>query len=150
MIVTLPKNYANTCDVPLFSADEPVWKLTPVTDGVLLYELKNNSLIGQIFFEPDEGSATVSIAEGRSFVVKKQDKICLIEGEGIRFVVFGNCNKYEYTVFEYSDKSVEPASAIRVTTNPAQGYFYDACIDDNTNLLRAVLILAAINGLVQQ
>lgn len=154
MIATLPKNFALCGDAPLFGTETPVLKLTPVTGGVMLYELKNNSLIGQVFFDKKKKTATASVAEGKTFSVKKDGKICVIEhidGQSLSdYVVFGNCDKYEYAVYEYVNGTVQPIVALKVTSDPTKENFYDVCLNEERNPIKGVLIAVAINGLVRQ
>ncbi len=154
MIATLPKNFALCGDAPLFGTANPALKLTPVTGGVMLYEQTNDSLIGQVFFDKKEKTATASIAEGKTFSVRKDGKICVIESiDGHSavsdYVVFGNCDKYEYTVYEYVNGKVQPIVALQVTSDPTKENFYDVYFNEERNLIKGVLIAAAINGLVR-
>lgn len=154
MIATLPKSFALCGDAPLFETANPALKLTPVTGGVMLYEQKNNSLIGQIFFDKKKKIATASIADGKTFSVKKEGKICVIEpvdGHSAvsDYVVFGNCDKYEYTVYEYVNGTVQPIVALKVTSDPTKENFYDAYFNEERNIVKGVLIAVAINGLVR-
>lgn len=153
MIATLPKNFALCGDAPLFGTETPALKLTPVTGGVMLYEQKNNSLIGQVFFDKKKKTATASVAEGKTFSVKKDGKICVIEqadGQSLSdYVVFGNCDKYEYTVYEYVNGTVQPIVALKVTSDPTKENFYDVCLNDERNIIKGLLVAVAINGLVR-
>lgn len=153
MIATLPKNFALCGDAPLFGTSNPALKLTPVTGGVMLYELKKNALIGQVFFDRKKKTATASIAEGKTFIIRKEGKICAIEpvdGQSSvsDYVVFGKCDKYEYTVYEYVNGTVQPIVALKVTSDPTKGNFYDVYLNEERNLVKGVLIAVAINGLV--
>lgn len=152
MIATLPKKFEYTGDVPLFG-EVPVMKLTPVINGVMLYELENNSLIGQIFFSPKERSATVSIAEESTFIVKNNGNEFSVEpfeGQKLssRYVIFGNCRKNAYSVYEYADGKTQPVEAVKVTENPAQEIRYSAWFAEGSNVVKNLLIVVAINGII--
>lgn len=152
MTETLPFDFLYSGDFPLL---DKTLKLTPIKDGVLLYELKGMTLIGQIFFSKKNKSATVSIADSKTFVIAPN-------GEGFAvmpykeqdlpysYEIFGPCRKYAYTLFEYKKGVIQPRTAAQVKKATSNSPLFMVTLNEQCNIIRNLLIVVAINGLIQK
>jgi len=149
MYVDLPKDI-HAGDVPLFDGEKPIVKLASVKDGALLFELGRKSLIGQVFFDKRKKTATVSIADGNSFIVAGGKKFTVrpIRDFPYRYDIFGNCANYAYTVFEYAPKTIQPIVSAKVIGVPNQKALYSVYLNEDTNIIRNLLIAVAVNGII--
>ncbi len=149
MIINLPKDYFHSGDVALYSGDDLAYKLTPVLGGVLLYGA-DGSLCAQIFFDKKTFSAEITIAEVGSYSVKKSGKICLVDSSAKNsYEVFGNCDNYEYTLYEGRIGTSRTKKGAQVTSDPSQDIYYSVYLNEECDVIRNLLTVVAVNGIVR-
>lgn len=126
-------------------------KLSIIKDGLLLYS-EVGTLVGQILFGNDE--ATITVADsgsyrisgfGGKFTIANQS-----EGKVMpKYETFGNVPNYNYTLFEYRPGNVKPTEAARITAMPLNEEEYKVVLNEDCNIFRTFLLVAAISYLVE-
>lgn len=161
MIITLPKNFnAAILDIDI-PQNEPLFKITLIKGGVLLYNTVG-VLIGQIFV--GEKTSTAVIADGASIKIdvsesgeylisvptySNADKKKILRPESERklkseFIVFGKPALKNYKLFEKKQGEIQPNLVATVITAPLEDSLR-VKIDDESNILRVITIILAIN-----
>ncbi len=159
MIITLPNNFKSAVFDINIPEDEPMFRLTLVKGGVLLYNTLG-VLIGQIFY--DENSSTAVIADGASIRVErtgndytikvptltKADKKKLIKPESQRklhseYSVYGNIAQQNYQIFERKKGITRPSVIATVISVPLEDKIR-LKIEEGCNILRVISLVLAI------
>lgn len=161
MIITLPKNFNSAVfDIDL-PHEQPMFKITLVKGGVLLYNTVG-VLIGQLFVK--ENSVTAVIADGASMQIdalangeyviqvptysnadkkniKRKDSERKLKSE---FILFGKPALGNYQIFEKMQSTTIPKLVATIIPAPLADNLRIKIADD-CNFLRVISIILAIN-----
>ncbi len=160
MILTLPKKFNNAIMDIFVPEDNPLFKITLVTGGILLYNI-SGVLIAQIFAK--ENSATASVADSASIKIEKgangytisQPEIQSTEKKKINrplservlkseFTLFGKPQFGHYQIFEKKPSEKKPSVVATVITSPIDDKHLKIKIEEGGNVLRIITIILAI------
>ncbi len=154
MTITLPKKFLYVGgDVKVASENETLI-LSPVKKGVLLYNGKGN-LSGQVFI--DKKGATVAVPDGCAYRIELSDNSAKIAVSSdsqrtafSRYEIFGKVASYAYTLYEYLKNSLRPVVAAEVTPAPFDDKYYKVYLNEERNVYRNILIVAALALLTEK
>ena len=154
MTISLPKKFIYAGgDVKVASENETLI-LSPVKKGVLLYNGKGN-LSGQVF--TDKKGATVAVPDGCAYRIELSDNSAKIavssDSQRIafsRYEIFGKVASYAYTLYEYLKNSLRPVVAAEVTPAPFDDKYYKVYLNEERNVYRNILIVAALALLTEK
>lgn len=154
MTISLPKKFIYAGgDVKVASENETLI-LSPVKKGVLLYNAKNN-LSGQVFI--DKKGATVAVPDGCAYRIELYDNSAKIAVSSdsqrtafSRYEIFGKVASYAYTLYEYLKNSLRPVVAAEVTPAPFDDKYYKVYLNEERNVYRNILIVAALALLTEK
>lgn len=154
MTISLPKKFIYAGgDVKVASENETLI-LSPVKKGVLLYNAKNN-LSGQVFI--DKKGATIAVPDGCAYRIELSDNSVKIAVSSdsqrtafSRYEIFGKVASYAYTLYEYLKNSLRPAVAAEVTPAPFDDKYYKVYLNEERNVYRNILIVAALALLTEK
>ena len=154
MTITLPKKFLYVGgDVKVASENETLI-LSPVKKGVLLYNGKGN-LSGQVF--TDKKGATVAVPDGCAYRIELSDNSVKITVSSesqcapfSRYEIFGKVASYAYTLYEYLKNSLRPVVAAEVTPAPFDDKYYKVYLNEERNVYRNILIVAALALLTEK
>ena len=170
MIITLPRSLMFLINDEYFPIENPVFEITGIKDGVMIYNLKNE-LMGQAILDRD--IVKVTIAEGNTFILRKDqtcNSICfnklelddILEGEEdtvnndfrdvrkpyVQYSFSGDAKDGVYEIFEIIEGKRNPKKYFKVTDNKYKKYLADIEVFGDGNILKAVLIFYGISLLV--
>ena len=154
MTITLPKKFLYVGgDVKVASENETLI-LSPVKKGVLLYNGKGN-LSGQVFI--DKKGATIAVPDGCAYRIELSDNSAKIAVSSdsqrtafSRYEIFGKVASYAYTLYEYLKNSLRPVVAAEVTPAPFDDKYYKVYLNEERNVYRNILIVAALALLTEK
>lgn len=154
MTITLPKKFLYVGgDVKVASENETLI-LSPVKKGVLLYNGKGN-LSGQVFI--DKKGATIAVPDGCAYRIELSDNSVKITVSSdsqrtafSRYEIFGKVASYAYTLYEYLKNSLRPVVAAEVTPAPFDDKYYKVYLNEERNVYRNILIVAALALLTEK
>lgn len=154
MTITLPKKFLYVGgDVKVASENETLI-LSPVKKGVLLYNGKGN-LSGQVF--TDKKGATIAVPDGCAYRIELSDNSAKIAVSSdsqrtafSRYEIFGKVASYAYTLYEYLKNSLRPVVAAEVTPAPFDDKYYKVYLNEERNVYRNILIVAALSLLTEK
>lgn len=160
MIITLPKNFNSAVfdiDIP---HEEPLFKVTLIKGGVLLYNTVG-VLIGQIYKSDKQSTAVIAdgaamqiqVTDSGEYLIQipsytNADKKKILRPESERklkseFILFGKPALSNYQLFEKAEGSVQPNLVATVIPAPLEDNIR-VKIEDESNLLRVMSIILAI------
>ncbi len=136
---------------PLFPSQNPLGRLTPIKDGMMILGAQKGNLIGQAL--KDKDVVRVTLADGGAIDVYRKNgefviKPALLNGAQrdakCPYVFFGNEKTYQYSLFRKEPGVVKPFLAARVVEHPFKDKMICVEVSDDENPFRIVLICAAI------
>ncbi len=154
MTITLPKKFLYVGGDYKVASENETLILSPVKKGVLLYNGKGN-LSGQVF--TDKKGATVAVPDGCAYRIELSDNSAKIavssDSQRIafsRYEIFGKVASYAYTLYEYLKNSLRPVVAAEVTPAPFDDKYYKVYLNEERNVYRNILIVAALALLTEK
>lgn len=158
MIVTLPRRISYLTGEALVPKESPVYRLSPVKNGLLVYNGANRA-VGQIL--KGEDRVSVAIADKGCVAIKAvvgeivftqpdtekgepapdEKKARAFEGE---FVFFGNAKTAQYELFRKSKGSVKPSLLAQAVAHPLNEKLVNVFIPDGQNVLLAIVLCLGI------
>lgn len=154
MTITLPKKFLYVGGDYKVASENETLILSPVKKGVLLYNGKGN-LSGQVF--TDKKGATVAVPDGCAYRIELSDNSAKIAVSSdsqrtafSRYEIFGKVASYAYTLYEYLKNSLRPVVAAEVTPAPFDDKYYKVYLNEERNVYRNILIVAALALLTEK
>ena len=154
MTITLPKKFLYVGGDYKVASENETLILSPVKKGVLLYNGKGN-LSGQVF--TDKKGATVAVPDGCAYRIELSDNSAKITVSSdsqrtafSRYEIFGKVASYAYTLYEYLKNSLRPVVAAEVTPAPFDDKYYKVYLNEERNVYRNILIVAALSLLTEK
>lgn len=154
MTITLPKKFLYVGGDYKVASENETLILSPVKKGVLLYNGKGN-LSGQVFI--DKKGATVAVPDGCAYRIELSDNSVKITVSSdsqrtafSRYEIFGKVASYAYTLYEYLKNSLRPVVAAEVTPAPFDDKYYKVYLNEERNVYRNILIVAALALLTEK
>ena len=154
MTITLPKKFLYVGGDYKVASENETLILSPVKKGVLLYNGKGN-LSGQVF--TDKKGATVAVPDGCAYRIELSDNSVKITVSSdsqrtafSRYEIFGKVASYAYTLYEYLKNSLRPVVAAEVTPAPFDDKYYKVYLNEERNVYRNILIVAALSLLTEK
>ncbi len=154
MTITLPKKFLYVGGDYKVASENETLILSPVKKGVLLYNGKGN-LSGQVFI--DKKGATVAVPDGCAYRIELSDNSAKIAVSSdsqrtafSRYEIFGKVASYAYTLYEYLKNSLRPVVAAEVTPAPFDDKYYKVYLNEERNVYRNILIVAALALLTEK
>ncbi|NCA92457.1 hypothetical protein EOM82_04305 [bacterium] len=160
MILTLPKKFNNATEDIFIPAEEPLFKITLIVGGILLYNI-SGVLIAQIFAK--DNVATAAVADGASLKIEKtandyvisqielpsaeKKKLTRPASERVlksEYILFGKPLLGRYQIFEKKPTDNKPSVAATVITVPLNDKFIKIKIEEDSNILRLLSIVLSI------
>ncbi len=161
MILTLPKKFNYAVEDIYVPLDEPMFKITLIIGGILLYNI-NGGLIAQIFVK--ENTATATVADGASLKIERKadgfsishlevsveekKKITRPTSERLlkeEYILFGKPENSQYQIFEKKPNLVKPDVAATVIPVPLDDNLIRVKIEEGCNVLRILSIILSIS-----
>lgn len=154
MTITLPKKFLYVGGDYKVASENETLILSPVKKGVLLYNGKGH-LSGQVFI--DKKGATVAVPDGCAYRIELSDNSVKITVSSdsqrtafSRYEIFGKVASYAYTLYEYLKNSLRPVVAAEVTPAPFDDKYYKVYLNEERNVYRNILIVAALALLTEK
>lgn len=154
MTITLPKKFLYVGGDYKVASENETLILSPVKKGVLLYNGKGN-LSGQVF--TDKKGATIAVPDGCAYRIELSDNSVKITVSSesqrapfSRYEIFGKVASYAYTLYEYLKNSLRPVIAAEVTPSPFDDKYYKVYLNEERNVYRNILIVAALSLLTEK
>lgn len=154
MTITLPKKFLYVGGDYKVASENETLILSPVKKGVLLYNGKGN-LSGQVF--TDKKGATIAVPDGCAYRIELSDNSVKITVSSdsqrtafSRYEIFGKVASYAYTLYEYLKNSLRPVVAAEVTPAPFDDKYYKVYLNEERNVYRNILIVAALALLTEK
>ncbi len=154
MTITLPKKFLYVGGDYKVASENETLILSPVKKGVLLYNGKGN-LSGQVF--TDKKGATIAVPDGCAYRIELSDNSAKIAVSSdsqrtafSRYEIFGKVASYAYTLYEYLKNSLRPVVAAEVTPAPFDDKYYKVYLNEERNVYRNILIVAALALLTEK
>lgn len=154
MTITLPKKFLYVGGDYKVASENETLILSPVKKGVLLYNGKGN-LSGQVF--TDKKGATIAVPDGCAYRIDLSNGAVKISASSdsqrtpfSRYEIFGKVASYAYTLYEYLKNSLRPVVAAEVTPAPFDDKYYKVYLNEERNVYRNILIVAALSLLTEK
>lgn len=154
MTIAFPKKFVYVGGDYKVASENETLILSPVKKGVLLYNGKGN-LSGQVF--TDKKGATISVPDGCAYRIELSDDTVKItvppESQRTpfsRYEIFGKPDSYAYTLYEYVKTFLRPVVAAEVTPAPFDDKYFKVYLNEERNVYRNILIVAALALLTEK